>query len=136
MRPEAGFGALVASRGGHPRAADILGGLAVVWAASVASLMAAHDPRWLDQALGIQPNRVLWARARVAAAYAAGALVPIVAVLGLRHTNGLAIAAMVLLCLVSAGLSSVAARIWRTNAPWAYGAMGLVMWSAFVRIVG
>lgn len=112
------------------------GGLAVVWAASVASLMATHDPRWLDQALGIRAGQVMWARVRVATAYAAGALLPVVAVLGLRHGDAVAILGMVILCGVSACLSSVAARVWRTNAPWAYGPMGLVVWSAFVRMVG
>ena len=130
-------GTLVALAGwSSPDRLTFWGGLAVVWAASVASLMAAHDPHWLNQALGVQSARVLWARARVAAAYAAGALIPVVVVLGIRHTNGLAVAGMLILCLVSAALSSVAARIWQTSAPWAYGAMGLVMWSAFVRIVG
>ena len=45
----------------------------------------------------------------------------------------IAILGMVMLCGVSACLSSAAARVWRTNAPWAYGPMGLVVWSAFVR---
>ena len=98
--------------------------------------MAAHDPHWLDQALGIRAGRVMWARVRVATAYAAGALLPVVAVLGLRHGDVIAILGMVMLCGVSACLSSAAARVWRTNAPWAYGPMGLVVWSAFVRMVG
>ena len=130
-------GVLIALAGwSTPRPSGLLGGLAVVWAASVASLMAAHGPRWLDQALGIRAGQVMWARVRVATAYAAGALLPVVAVLGLRHGDAVAILGMVILCGVSACLSSVAARVWRTNAPWAYGPMGLVVWSAFVRIVG
>ena len=130
-------GALIALAGwSSPDRITFWGGLAVVWAASVASLMAAHDPPWLDQALGVNPTRVVWARARVAVVYAAGALVPTTAVLGVRHADGLAILGMVILCLVSAGPSAMAARVRRTNAPWSYGAMGLVTWSAFVRMVG
>jgi len=130
-------GTLVALSGwSSPDRLTFWGGLAVVWAASVASLMAARDPLWLDQALGVQRTRVLWARARVAMAYAAGALVPTVVVLGVRHEDGLAMLGMIILCLVSACLSAGAALVWRTSAPWAYGAMGLVTWSAFVRMVG
>ena len=131
------IGVLIAIAGwSTPERLTFWGGLAVVWAASVASLMAAHDPPWLDQALGVRPARVLWARAKVAAAYAGGAVVPVLVVLGFRHGDGMAILGMLVLCGLSAWLSAVAARIWRTNAPWAYGAMGLVMWSAFVGMVG
>ena len=49
-------GVLIALAGGRPRPSGLLGRLAVVWAASVASLMPL-DPRWLDQALGIRAGQ-------------------------------------------------------------------------------
>ncbi len=131
------LGLLVAVAGwSAPERLIFWGGLAVVWACSVASLMPAHDPPQLDRALGVRAGRVMAARVRVAMAYGAGALVPVMAVVLVRHFDGGTVLGMLVLYALSGALSATAARMWRAHAPWAYGAVGIVMWSAFVGWVG
>jgi hypothetical protein len=121
-----------------PDAAVFWGGCAVVWATSVAARMAAGDPPWLDEALGVSSASVALARTLVALLYGLGVLAPVGLALMVRHGSrgaGLTVGLLVL-SIFGAVSAAFAARLWRDKAVWAYAAFAVVAWAGFVKVMG
>jgi hypothetical protein len=108
---------------------------ATVWVASVAALMPAHDPPWLDDALGVDGFSVWRARLVVAMAYSFGVLAPVCCVLSLRHGSFFIAAALMGLATVCALISSTVASKFKDTAAWAYAASALVLWAGFMGVI-
>jgi hypothetical protein len=121
-----------------PNAAVFWGGCAVVWTTGVAARMAAGDPPWLDEALGVSPSAVAVARTLVAWLYGLGVLAPVGLMLMVRHgSRGLGLTVgLLVLSVLGAVMAAFAARMWRTKAVWAYAAFAVVAWAGFVKVMG
>lgn len=121
-----------------PAKSAFWGAGAIAWVAGVSPRMAASDPVWLDEALGVRHGSVMGARAAVSIAYALGVVVPVSASLILRHGGaevGAALGLMGLAVLASA-CGAWVANGWRNQAQWVYSAIALVAWAGFVRVLG
>ncbi len=121
-----------------PGAAAFWGAGAVVWVTGISSQLAVGDPQWLDDALGVSPRAVWGARSVVAFSYAMGVVAPVAAMLLVRHGSAGLIVSLGLMGLSVAGAwcGAGVAHLWRRQAQWAYGAIALVAWAGFVRVLG
>ena len=121
-----------------PAKAAFWGAGAIAWVAGVSSRMAASDPVWLDDALGVRQGAVMGARTAVSIAYAMGVVVPVSALLILRHGGAELVAAfgLVALAVLVSACGAWVANGWRKQAQWVYSAMALVVWAGFVRVLG
>jgi len=119
-----------------PERAIFWGGLATVWVSTVAAMMPSKDPIWLDRALGVNANKTMLSRGLVAWVYGLAVVAPVSVLLMLQHGYWIHGLALVGLGLLGSGLSAAAAMLFRTSAVWAYGAVALVAWAGFVRVMG
>ncbi|MEC8193273.1 MAG: hypothetical protein VX127_11105 [Myxococcota bacterium] len=133
------LGALVAlGAWSEPSNAVFWGAGAIVWVTAVGPRMAAVDPPWLSEALGVQRTAVVGARVAVSLAYGMGVVAPVGGVLVFRHgAAGLIVgAALAGLAVVTACCGAWISEAWRRHAQWGYSAIALVAWAGFVRMVG
>lgn len=114
-----------------PAAVVAVSGAAVLVIAALPGRLADGDPPWLDQALGVQPARVMTARAMVAFAYAQGAILP--PLLALLIRQGLAVLLPALVLQALAALASLAcaglARRWGARSIWAWLPIAVLVWA-------
>jgi hypothetical protein len=115
-----------------PRQVATMGGAGALLVVAVIFRMAAHDPQWLDRALGVSARKVAIGRMAVAFLYAQGVLLP--AALGLWIRHGLDSCRVLLpaeiLALTGASVAAWMASEWRGRAIWAYGPLGILLWTA------
>lgn len=94
--------------------------------------LAEGDPPWLDRALGLRTTAVAWGRARCAALYAQGVVVPGLAGL-VRHGVSEVVPGLLLVELTALAASGAAAALAARGgrrAAWGYGAGAVVAWAA------
>ena len=98
--------------------------------------LSSGDPKWLDEALGVQGPRVDRARAFVAFAYAQAAVLPALAAGLLRHGAAVlpSIAVVETVGALLIFVSSLAARRLGERAAWIVGPLALVAWAALTTV--
>lgn len=114
-----------------PEQIRILASAGVLLIAAVALRMAARDPRWLDQALGVSRIRVAASQGWVAFLYAQGVVIPAAFGLWIRHRE-IALHVLMyieLIGLTGALLAAFSAWGWRGRGVWAYGPLGIIVWA-------
>lgn len=113
------------------RLATTCGGAGLLIAA-LPSRLVSSDPPWLDRALGVDPRRLLLARAATGWLYAQGALLPAVATGLFRHKLAAAPALLtveLLTALGALGAAALGAKL-RQRATLVYGALAVLAWAA------
>ena len=93
--------------------------------------MAARDPHWLDQALGVSRPYVAISQGWVAFLYSQGVIIPAAFGLWIRHRDSVlpVLIYVEMVALIGAGLAAVSAWGWRGRGVWAYGPLGILLWA-------
>jgi len=112
------------------RLLSVVGGCALLYAL-LPPRLSGGDPVWLDEALGVQVNKVDNARALVAFAYAQGVVLPALAAGLVRHGTAvlLPLAVVEIIAALLIFVSSKLARRMGERAAWIMGPVALVAWA-------